>query len=506
MGKRIVFNVTKMGASHVKSGKPCQDYSISWQSEDKTISVAIVCDGHGGDTYVRSDVGSKLAAKIALENIRNFVTSVSPANFIDIAGAVTARPENEDDHFFGGSQKKNPQDMTDSELQQHEQDQAFYTSVANIREQDELFTRLFASIYLEWLAEIEQDAHENPFTDVEKAHLKNAKLVKAYGSTLMAYVRTPLYWFAFHIGDGKLLCCDRNLSWREPVPWDCNCFLNMTTSLCNSNPIPAFRYAFSGKGDFPSAVFMGSDGIDDSWGNMTNLQNFYSQILSLFNESGEEKTIEELEKDLPVLSERGSRDDMSVAGVIDLDDIKDGVEIYMIQRKLRALNSEKNAQEAELSQLETKKVQAESDIKTLSAAIRTIENENESWFQRILADKSQREANVEQKKNDLKLCEQSAAQYNHQYEEKYSTYQTWIATATKERNTLLNDIEKLKTKNDSKMQEEIENWKLMKASFEQKYQQAADAEIQARSSYMEACNDEALQALENLDKQANEPE
>ena len=278
------------------------------------------------------------------------------------------------------------------------------------------------------------------------------------------------------------------------------------TGSHNSNPIPAFRYAFSGKGDFPSAVLLGSDGIDDSWGNMTNLQNFYSQTLSVFNALGEVKTVEELEKNLPVLSERGSRDDMSVAGVIDLDDIKDGVEIYMMQRKLRALNSEKNAQEAELSQLETKKVQAESDIKTLSAAIRTIENENESWFQRILADKSQREANVEQKKNDLKLCEQSAAQYNHQYDEKYSTYQTWIATATKVRNTLLNDIEKLKTKNDSKMQEEIENWKLMKASFEQKYQQAADAEIQARSSYMEACNDEALQALENLDKQSNEPE
>lgn len=502
MGKRIVFNVTKMGASHVKSGKPCQDYSISWQSEDKTISVAIVCDGHGGDTYVRSDVGSKLAAKIALENIRNFVTSVSPANFIDIAGAVTARPENEDDHFFGGSQKKNPQDMTDSELQQHEQNQAFYAAVANIREQDELFTRLFASIYLEWLAEIEQDARENPFTDVEKAHLKNAKLVKAYGSTLMAYVRTPLYWFAFHIGDGKLLCCDRNLSWREPVPWDCNCFLNMTTSLCNSNPIPAFRYAFSGKGDFPSAVFMGSDGIDDSWGNMTNLQNFYSQILSLFNESGEEKTIEELEKDLPVLSERGSRDDMSVAGVIDLDDIKDGVEVYVTQRKLRALKSEKDAQEAELTKLQAQKVQTESDIKTLSAAIKTIEQENESWFQRVLADKSQRENNVEQKKAELKQCEDAIAQCNQQYEAKYTAYQTWMATATKEKEALMDEVEKLKKQNETKMQEEIESWKLMKASFERKYQQAADAEIQARSSYMEACNDEALQALENLDKPA----
>ena len=67
----------------MKSGKPCQDHSLSWESDDKTVQVAIVCDGHGGDTYVRSDVGSKLAAEIALRNIRSFIDTVSPAMFID---------------------------------------------------------------------------------------------------------------------------------------------------------------------------------------------------------------------------------------------------------------------------------------------------------------------------------------------------------------------------------------------------------------------------------------
>ncbi len=506
MGRRIVFNVTKMGASHVKSGKPCQDYSISWQSEDKTISIAIVCDGHGGDTYVRSDVGSKLAAKVALENIRDFVASVSPANFTDVAGAVTARPEHEDDIFSNVSKKKDSHDLTESELQQQQQNQAFFAAVNDIREQDELFTRLFASIYTQWLAEIEQDAKDNPFTEVEKSYLKNAKLVKAYGSTLMAFVRTPLYWFAFHIGDGKLLCCDRNLTWREPVPWDCNCFLNMTTSLCNSNPIPAFRYAFSGKGDFPSAVLMGSDGIDDSWGNMTNLQNFYSQILSVFNELGEEKTVQELEADLPVLSERGSRDDMSVAGIIDIDDIKDGVEIYMNQRKLRALKTEKDTQEAELDKLQAKKAQVESEIQTLSAAVKTIEQENDSWFKRMLADKSQRELQVEIKKSELKQCEQSVEQYTLQYEERLSAYQAWMANATKEKDVLLGEVEKLKKLNELKMQEELESWKLMKLSFEQKCQQEAHDELQARCTYMEECNEEALKALESLERTTDEQE
>ena len=44
MGRIIVFNATKIGASHIKSGKPCQDNSLSWMSEDGRTQVAIVCD------------------------------------------------------------------------------------------------------------------------------------------------------------------------------------------------------------------------------------------------------------------------------------------------------------------------------------------------------------------------------------------------------------------------------------------------------------------------------
>lgn len=83
MGRLITFDVTCMGASHVKNNKPCQDYSLSWHSDDNRVQVAIVCDGHGGDTYVRSDRGSRLAAEIALRNIRNAVSCMSPDLFMD---------------------------------------------------------------------------------------------------------------------------------------------------------------------------------------------------------------------------------------------------------------------------------------------------------------------------------------------------------------------------------------------------------------------------------------
>ena len=52
------FHLTAQGASHIKKNKECQDASSSYQ--DENCAIAIVCDGHGGDDYVRSAIGSKI--------------------------------------------------------------------------------------------------------------------------------------------------------------------------------------------------------------------------------------------------------------------------------------------------------------------------------------------------------------------------------------------------------------------------------------------------------------
>lgn len=38
--------------------------------------------------------------------------------------------------------------------------------------------------------------------------------------------------------------------------------MNVTTSLCDVDPVNEFRYAFNGTGQFPMAFALGSDGID----------------------------------------------------------------------------------------------------------------------------------------------------------------------------------------------------------------------------------------------------
>lgn len=449
MGRIITFNMTKMGASHVKSGKPCQDYSLCWQSDDGGTHVVIICDGHGGDTYVRSDRGSRLAAEITLHNIREMIASTSPALFLDKEGAVTARPEDEEDNLFHMPHPKNEADLGDSERQQLEQDRAFYAAVAPIREQDRHFNRLFASIYLQWVKAIEEDAATSQFNEYEKSCLKNARITKAYGTTLMAFVRTPLYWFAFHIGDGKILCCDINFNWREPVPWDCNCFLNITTSLCEHNPLHSFRYAFSGKGDFPVAVMMGSDGIDDSWHTMERLQNFYSQTLGIFNDLGEEEAIRQLGDYLSKLSEKGSRDDVSMAGIIDMDAIRTGIEIYKRQRILDTLRKENEERLREMEKTAEQLAEKEQALKALQQELQSKSDAYRQWETDAQAQKSQLE----------------------------SEYHRLISTGT------------------STAQQEAAHWLALKESFKQAEKEKKIKELSEKAAYMAECSPEAMKQM-----------
>ena len=293
--ENIVFATSVLGAGHIRDNKPCQDYSIAWQPKDSGAVVLIVCDGHGGDTYVRSHVGSRLAAEITLEAVKEF---------------IPVEGYHPDPEWIVGCQ---------GEVHAHEQ-------VGFGRGENKIFEALFETIYRRWLDAIEEDAQENPFTEYERECLGERKLVKAYGTTLMAYVQTRDYWFAFQIGDGRMLAADENLQWKQLVPWDENCFLNQTTSLCNTHPLPMFRYAFDGTGSFPAAVFCCSDGIEDSWGDYEvaphQLHDYFSALAKYFIKEGKDLTLDRLSEFLPKLSAAASKDDMSLAGYINKDAIR----------------------------------------------------------------------------------------------------------------------------------------------------------------------------------------
>ncbi len=284
------LNHTCQGASHIKVNKVCQDASYSFSSE--SMSVAIVSDGHGGDSYFRSDVGSRSAVEATRECVEAFVKDV-------------------DKYIFSGK----PFTERGANTSNDKGDKA-----------DETLRRLFNAIVTNWRMKINAHKSDNPLTEEEKSKLDpksvadfeaDVDLEKTYGCTLMCYVCTPDFFFAFHVGDGKCIAFKANGKWFEPIPWDNNCFLNKTTSLCDSKVFDEFRFCYCGDGTSPIVVFLGSDGIDDTFGPTENMVDFYVKILKELNEKGVESTLADLQSALPTLSAKGSKDDMSVACVFD---------------------------------------------------------------------------------------------------------------------------------------------------------------------------------------------
>ena len=140
--------------------------------------------------------------------------------------------------------------------------------------------------------------------------------VKAYGATLIAVVIYPgHFWFGLHIGDGKCVAQNTTGEFFQPIPWDDKCFLNVTTSLCDEKPLDNFRHCFY-TDQFPSAIFVGTDGIDDCFANDEDLYGFYQEIIQTFQDKKDEKAKKEVDEFLPLMSQKGSGDDISVIGVI----------------------------------------------------------------------------------------------------------------------------------------------------------------------------------------------
>ena len=280
-----VFHAKAQGASHIESGLVCQDSVGSVRTE--SYAAIALADGHGSAKYFRSDKGSQFAVDAALACLDDFMRNMD--------GDPAIR-----------------EDFLKQENWQR------------------YFTQLEKSIISAWHEKVEADCSEHPFTEEELArvdekhkaqYLAGESSESAYGTTLITVCQSEDFWFGLHIGDGKCVVCNKDKTFSEPIPWDENCFLNVTTSLCGSNAIDKFRFAMR-VGDIPAATFIASDGIDDCFSASDNNQQlfkFYGTVATLFAQEEESFAKQQLEEYLPILSEKGSRDDMSVAMIYSKD-------------------------------------------------------------------------------------------------------------------------------------------------------------------------------------------
>lgn len=262
MGSNMfTFDVREIGSSHIANHKPCQDYSLSYSTD--TYCIAIVADGHGSDKCFRSDIGSQQAAEITKKVLCAFA--------------------------------KDTKDFT-------------------ILPNNDWQRQIASSIITLWRQSIEKDKESNPFTDKEWRKIGADSWQSVYGTTLLAVVRTPACFFALHIGDGKCVTIDKDGVMSQPIPWDERCFLNQTTSLCMDSALYAFRFVYMTE-NLPQSIFIGSDGVDDTYTNNDLLYAFYQKVDAMIR-TNKEEGIAQLKEFLPQMTLRGSHDDISIAGII----------------------------------------------------------------------------------------------------------------------------------------------------------------------------------------------
>ncbi|MBR6241987.1 MAG: protein phosphatase 2C domain-containing protein [Ruminococcus sp.] len=343
------FNISVQGYSHIKKGKPVQDYSVSYN--DEHCSIAIICDGHGGDDYIRSAVGSMIAAKTADAVIKSFVKNFDKSKFFDKSAG-------------------NP---------------------------EALLNKLEEKIVSSWRERVKKHCSENPFTEDEltrisakarKKYEEEKRIFSAYGTTLIAAVMTEDFWFALQIGDGKCVRIKADGTFDEPIPDDPKCFLNATTSLCDADAAERCRACYSlddlssfvkkteedGLQKFqayglekPAAIFVSSDGVDDSFGDREQMNNFYKTVLYSFSNDTFENAKSGIEEYLPRLSEKGSGDDISISAVLNFDIIPelDMVKNYSAQaekqrvEQLKKAQAERDAEEKRIVEERIQKIEAE---------------------------------------------------------------------------------------------------------------------------------------------------
>lgn len=281
MERLTSFAQTCIGASHLSRELICQDSSFAADYED--YSFAAAADGHGSPCYLRTDRGSRFAVECAAECVREFLEGLENAEEI----------------------------------------------LADQRQRDELFNQLWRSIVGRWHDKTEQDFVNEPFTEEEystipekfahyRKRYERGEYLGAYGTTLLFAVVTENYAFGAQIGDGKCVVIDGDSNVFAPIPEDPRCFENVTTSMCQEDAALSARFFYLPKGLMPAAVFLCSDGVENSYWNEEQLFSFFRGLALTMVDNGAEEGVRQLADFLPAMTKKGSGDDVTCSGIIDL--------------------------------------------------------------------------------------------------------------------------------------------------------------------------------------------
>lgn len=362
---RATFAYSFQGSDHIKkesnhkfAGKkfPCQDRSFSGEFEtsenlekkniqlfvrnedvvNTSISVPVelkphnasftlvcVADGHGGARYFWSDKGAEFAIQTAVEMLSSTIDRVVTLLEVKEYEQINKKlPKS----FLKRWRRKcfeklcsvEQDDLRDKikELENEEPDvvQKYLDELPEFQKLADSYNDIITRSPV--ILEAEDDEIHSLVQTFAKLTLQ-----KIFGCTAVVYfqIKNSPVWYAFKIGDSDLYVSFGE-GFIKPIKDDPRCENSKTTSLCDTNAEEFFCFPESQFLDKePLSAFASTDGIADSFSSEEYLAKFYNQTQFSFDEDGRDTTEGELRDYIPKLSERGSGDDVSIAGVVVFD-------------------------------------------------------------------------------------------------------------------------------------------------------------------------------------------
>lgn len=305
------FSKTVIGHLHIQKNIPCEDSSSSFSDPEGRYHIAIVADGHGDPACFRSKIGSQIAVEVSTASLQNFA-----------------------ERFF----------PSESDMQS-----TMAKTMAFPKERRQAVKQLTDFIISQWTSGVLKHLEENPPTeadwekvgDKKAEYLEGKHLEHIYGTTLIVALMVSNWLILIQQGDGRCDVFYEDGTVDQPIPWDDRCFENVTTSLCDEDVAQSIRSCVIDTSLQPViACYLGSDGVEDSYRTMEGTHVFYRELSCELVERPVSEFLDYLEGYFPDFSRSGSGDDVSVAGIVDVEGLSDHVQEFRDSASAYELNEE----------------------------------------------------------------------------------------------------------------------------------------------------------------------
>lgn len=265
--RQIVFGESVQGASHKRSGMECQDSYKKIECDDGTIIMA-VADGHGSESCPYSKTGSNIAVNVFCKVMEEF-----HENYADNIEMLLTYLNREGD------------------------------------------TKVAQAVDSEWKRRVLK-VHTNNKRDVPRSddgEKDKQEIYKQYGSTLVGLMITPIFLFAFQLGDGDISYVDINgfdqVLQAEKILGTETHSLSKLDSWKRAISIVRRRNSLDG---LPSTFLMSTDGFANSYKNEEEFKKTCVDYYEMLKKHGADAVSANLHEWLTETSEMGCGDDITL--------------------------------------------------------------------------------------------------------------------------------------------------------------------------------------------------